>query len=215
MRSIASFAALLLALALPAAASADTITVSFAGTINFVATDLASAFTVGEPVSGTFQYSTAVADIVPASPNLGLYPGATAFSFDFGGYVATGNAPGSQVQVDNDATGTGTFDRFIGTKTCNGTCTGAAVGAFVLQSLTFIVSGPSTIFPDDSLPTSLDLTDFTQRGANLEFTNGLTGPEVGALIESLTLTVTVPEPSALALLACAALGGVLLRRQPR
>ena len=39
MRSIASFAALLLAFGLPAAAaSADTILVSFTGTINFVAT---------------------------------------------------------------------------------------------------------------------------------------------------------------------------------
>src|SRR5262245_52108605 len=122
--------ALLLALALPGVASADTITVSFTGTINFVATDLASAFTVGEPVSGTFRYSSTAADIVPANPNLGLYPGVTAFSFDFGGYVATGNAPGSQVQVDDDAMGAGLFDRFIATKTCNGTCTGADVGAF-------------------------------------------------------------------------------------
>jgi hypothetical protein len=205
-------AALLFALTLPVAAAADTITVSFTGTINFVATDLASAFTLGEPVSGTFQYSTAVADLVPASPNLGFYPGATAFSFDFGGYVATGNAPGSAVQVDNDATGTGLFDRYIGSKTCNGTCTAAPVGAFSLQGMTFLLSGPSTIFTDDSLPTSLALGDFTQRSASLEFTNGTTGPEVAALIESLTLTVTVPEPATLALLALATAAFALWRR---
>jgi hypothetical protein len=93
----------LAALLLSAAASAATITVTFTGTVSFVATDLASGFTVGDPVSGTFQYDSEAADTVPANPMLGFYPGATGFTFDFGGYLATGDAPGSAVQVDNDA----------------------------------------------------------------------------------------------------------------
>ncbi len=195
----------------PAAASADTITVSFSGTVNFVATQLSSAFTLGDPVSGTFHFSTTVPDAQPANPNLGVYVGATGFDFDFGGYTATSSSPGA-VFIDNDAMGGGLFDRFIGTKTCNGTCTAAMVDAFALQGMTFLVSGPSTIFPDDSLPTSLDLADFTQRSASLEFTNGVVGPEVTALVSSLTVTVTVPEPATLALLALAA-GGLALRRR--
>ena len=143
---------------------------AFTGTVSFVATDLASGFTVGDSLSGTFQYDSDTADIVPADPMLGFYPGATGFAFDFGGYLPTGNAPGSAVQVDNDAMGTGLF----------------------------LLSGPATIFSDDSLPTSLELTDFTQRSASLELTNGMTGPQVSALVESLT--ITVPEPGVLALL---------------
>jgi hypothetical protein len=149
--------------------------------------------------------------LLPGDPTLALYPGATNFDFDFGGYVATGVAGGlggTLVQIDNNAG----FDRFIASKTCNGTCTGAMVDTFVLASITFNVEGPPSVFPDDSLPTSLDLTDFTGRSASLAFSDGSVGPQVGALLESLTVTVTVPEPAALALLACAALGSVALRR---
>lgn len=199
-------AALLLALALPTTASADTITVSFTGTVDFVASDLSSGFTVGDPVSGTFQYSSTLTDLLPADPVFGLYLGADAFAFDFGGYVATAAAGGSAVEVQNDNNG-GAFDLFKGSKTCNGTCTAAAVDEFTLQGLTFLLSGSPTIFPNDSLPTSLDLTDFAQRNASLEFTNGVTGPVVAALIESMTVTVTVPEPSVLGLLG---LGGLAL-----
>jgi hypothetical protein len=208
MRWLAAACASLLSWAAPA--SAATITVSFTGTVNFVFDQLDSAFTLGDPVSGTFQYDSDTADTVPADPVLGIYPGATNFEFDFGGYVATGNAPGSGVQVDNDRMATGLFDRFIGSKTCNGTCTGADVGAFTLQNLTFLLSGPATIFSSDALPTSLDLTDFSQRSASLEFSDGATGPQVTALIESLT--VTVPEPGALALLVLGA-GLVAVRRR--
>jgi hypothetical protein len=211
MRPLAALAGTLLALSLPAAASADTITVSFTGTVSFVAADLASGFDVGDPVTGTFQYSTNLTDLLPGNPNLGIYLGATNFSFDFGGYVASAVAPGSAVQIDNDAIGTGTFDRFIGSKTCNGTCTAANVGAFSLSGITFLLSGASTIFPDDSLPASLELTDFSQRSASLAFTNGSIGPQVSALVESLTITVTAPEPSALVLLAALA-GAVAVAR---
>lgn len=206
------FRALCLALAalVPTAAAADTITVSFTGTVNFVATDLASGFTVGDPVSGTFQYSSTLTDLLPADPVFGLYLGADAFAFDFGGYVATAAAGGSAVEVQNDMNG-GAFDLFKGSKTCNATCTAAAVDEFTLQGLTFLLSGSPTIFPNDSLPTSLDLTDWAQRSASLEFTNGMIGPQVSALVESLTITVTVPEPGALALLALGALP--LLRRR--
>jgi hypothetical protein len=64
---------------------------------------------------------------------------------------------------------------------------------------------------DDSLPTSLDLSDFNQRSASLAFTNGTIGPQVSALVESLTVTITVPEPAAPALVALGLLP--LLRRR--
>jgi hypothetical protein len=199
------FRALCLALAavVPTAAAADTITVTFTGTVDFVATQLSSGFTVGDPVSGTFQYSSTATDTLPADPVFGIYPGADNFAFDFGGYVATAAAGGSGVEVQNDMNG-GAFDLYKGSKTCNGTCTAAMVDEFALAGMTFLLSGPATIFPDDSLPTSLDLTDFTQRNASLEFTNGVTGPEVTALVQSLTVTVTVPEPATLVLV----LGGL-------
>jgi hypothetical protein len=133
------------------------------------------------------------------------------FSVDSGGSVATAVAPGTAVQVEHDASGTGPFDRSIASKTCSGARTAAPVGASSLAQMTFPLSGPATIFPDDSLPTSLGLGDFTQRSASLEFTDGTTGPSILALIESLTMTVTVPEPARLALLGLEA-GALVLRR---
>jgi hypothetical protein len=197
-------AALLVALSLPGAASAATITVTFTGTVNFVAPQLSAFFTVGDPVSGSFQIDSDVPDLLPADPVVGLYPSAGSnFAFDFGGYSASATGPGgTQVRVENNAMGGAPFDRFVGSKTCNNDCTAATLDIWSLVNMTFLVSdSTAAVFSDDSIPTSFDLTDFNQRSASLEFIDPerTAGPTVSALLTAVTYTV--PEPGALALLA--------------
>lgn len=199
--------ALLGALALPWAASAATITVTFTGAVNFVAPQLSAFFTVGDPVSGSFQIDSDTPDLLPADPVVGLHSSAGSnFAFDFGGYLASATGPGgTQVRVENDAMGGAPFDRFVTSKTCNNDCTAATLDIWSLVNMTFLVSdSTAAVFSDDSIPTSLDLADFGQRTANLEFIDPerTAGPTVAALLSAVTYTV--PEPGALALLALAA-----------
>src|SRR5688572_28830259 len=134
-------AGLLVAFALPAAASAATISVSFTGTVSFVFPVLEPFFDVGDPVSGSFEIDTETADSLPADPITGLYSGAASnFSFDFGGYLATSAGPsGAGVFVDNDRMGTAPFDRFIASKTCSNNCTAATLDIWSLVNMTFLL----------------------------------------------------------------------------
>jgi hypothetical protein len=218
MRSTALSFALVAALALPLAASAATITVTFSGTVSFVATELDAFFDEGDPVSGSFTIDTAIGDLLPGNPVVGLYPGAASnLAFDFGGYVASADGPaGTQVQVENDAMGGAPFDRFIASKTCNNTCTAATLDIWSLVGMTFLVSdSTAAVFSDDSIPLSLDLADFNQRAASLEFVDPerTSGPTVSALLTAVTYTV--PEPGTLALLALGAGLLAALRRRRR
>ena len=190
-------AALLLALAAPAA-QASTITISFSGTIDEIGPDVASGFTSGDPFSGTIQFDDATPD-TNASAILGDYGGAiSSMSFDFGGYLATATV--GQVSVRND-----TNDSFNAV-TFNGN--GAQVAGLSLVSLSLsLVDSAGTTFSSDAIPASLSLSDFFFAKGAIEFEGG-TSRRVRGSISSLTYTV--PEPGALALLAVAGL--LALRR---
>lgn len=203
MRLLAVPAALLLTLAAPAA-RAVTITVSFAGTIDEVGSEIASAFTAGDAFTGTLQIDASTADS-SADPGIGAYPGAVDdLAFTFGTYLATTTF--GQVNVTN-----GSFDAFVGT-TFN--ASGDPVAGLQLVEATLnLVDLDGSVFSSDAIPTSLSLSDFGFARAFLWFEGGLTSRRVAGNVTSLTFTV--PEPGALTLLAVAALGAVLTPRRCR
>jgi hypothetical protein len=198
-----------LALALAAPAGADTITVSFTGTIIGIPPELASGFTAFDPVSGSFQFDSATADTV-ANPAVGFYPGPTNFSFTFGSYTATspGGEPSHFIRVDDNLALSITIDLY-GVETRN--VTGGAFGFFQPTRLTFIMSdSTATAFASDALPTSLDLADFDTASANIVFQNN--GDLIQVVARVTTLRV-VPEPEALALVTFAGIALAALRRR--
>lgn len=195
--------ALLVGLASPAAAFP--ILVSFTGAISQVDANLASAFSDGAPVSGSFEYESTTPDVQPGNPVFANYSEAPSNgSFQFGTYTATGTTGSIQI----DLAPVHVFGVVLGS------AVGAPVGAFSLTGLQLrLDDSTGTVFPDDSLPTTLDLGDFDMAAASLVFSDGTTPAFVTADLTTLTFT-PVPEPAAAALLLAASLAGVLALAHP-
>jgi hypothetical protein len=187
MRPFAMPAALLLALSTPAAAA--TITVSFTATIDEVGSEVASAFTLGDTINGSIQIDGATPDSA-ADASIGFYSGAIDdLSFSFGSYLASASV--GQVNVANAA-----IDTFVAT-TSN--ATGASVGGLALVNATLnLVDSDGSALSTDAIPLSLLLSDFGTARASIFFEGGTPSRRVGGNLSSLTLSV--PEPGALALL---------------
>jgi len=203
MRSLACLAALL-AIAPPAVAPAATITVRFTGSVNFTHLALSSPFSVGDPVGGSFQMTTTAIDGLPADPSIGRYVADSTLTF--GGYSTASES--IDVTVLN-----GAFDALrLLARSCISPCQMAAGLPFHnFRLLLFDATG--TALADDSVPTSLDVADFDASPASLAtltFLDGTIPRDVTAMIS--TVSVTVPEPGALVLVALAAAGGAARRR---
>jgi hypothetical protein len=199
MRPFALPAALLLVLSMPAAAA--TITVSFTATIDEVGSEVASAFTLGEAINGSIQIDGATPDS-SADASLGFHPGAIDdLSFSFGSYLASASV--GQVNVTNAG-----FDTFVAT-TSN--ATGASVGGLALVNATLnLVDSDGSALSSDAIPLSLLLSDFGTARASIFFEGGDPSRRVAGNLSSLTLSV--PEPATLALLALATAAFAFWRR---
>jgi hypothetical protein len=195
MRAPIPAAALLLALATPAGAA--TITVTFTGTVDFVTPSISSGpFQAGDPISGSFQIDSTTPD-GEADPDEGSYEGAISnLTFSIGDYDGTGSGE-NELHMRN---GEGfNVDNFF----VSSDFTGPDVAGFPPFHFLFNLGDTdNTIFTSDDIPTSLDLADFEIANVILGFLDGNNVPSVETSLTSLTYTV--PEPGALALLALGA-----------
>ena len=190
MRLVSLLAVLLLA----PAANASTITVSLTGTVTSVDAAIASAFTVGDAVSGSFQFDGQAVDTEPDSAIGEYYPALTSLSISFGSYSASLGPDGGEI-----------FTNLHGFSMLS-SAIGADVAGFSLARfpIEMVLSNTSDVFPDDAIPSQVDLAAFATRSITLQFIDGNVGYLVQASVDSLAYTV--PEPGALGLLG---LGGLL------
>ena len=201
---------LALTLLFPTLGSAATITLTFTGTVTSIDPSLASVYAVGDAMSGSLSYDSTASDNDPDTA-FGSYDGATNLSFDVEGDVAS--APLGFVEISNDLDTPG-FDSFRAAVVCEaGTVCNAPAPAGASPNSWELVLFDSTasVFSDDSLPTSLSLGGFDDAFVALIFSGDEVGGIVGITLE--TLTVTVPEPGVLGLLALA--GAAALARRAR
>jgi hypothetical protein len=172
------------------AAQGTPFVVTFSGTITSVDPNLASQFTVGQPVSGSFAFDSAAIDQIPANTQIGQYIATNATlqigSESYGDANAAiiiddGTAPGDQYELVADS------------------LTGNPVGAFAPQFWELHLQDSSaSVYSDDSLPTSLDLTDFDNTFVLLRFGDGAsTFADLTASVDSIAV---VPEPASALLL---------------
>lgn len=183
---------------LPGLAGAATISVSWTGTVDYVAPELASAFAIGDPASGSFQIDTTIAD-TDSDPMVGFYPGAaSAIVFRFGGYDAS---------ADSGAVGTSdALGDYIGVGVQS---LGGEVQGIPVETLSFLIQSGPGWFSTDAIPASLDPTAF-HGDAQAYMGPGSSQRLLGATVSSFSYAV--PEPGTGTLLA---LGLPLLGRAPR
>ena len=187
--------------ALPGVARADIINVSWTGTISFVDPVLASAFTVGNSASGSFQIDTSVSD-ENADPSIGVYTNAvSALVFAFGSYA--GNGASNATQIFNDGSSS---DEFL----IASNFTGANIGDNSPSGFRFDLVDPTkTALSNDLIPLSLDPAAFAGRTAQLAFFDGVALHGVSA---NITFAY-VPEPGSATLLGLGTLALAALRRR--
>lgn len=134
------------------------------GQITAVGSAVATAFSVGEPVTITYAFETTTSDSAP-NPDLGSYAAVTGLSFDFGGYTG-GLGPGTSLLVvrNGDAVGGDSHQIFID-------ALGPDVNGRTLVDLNIGLEDSSdTVFTSDLLPLALQISDFDFQSAILYFT---------------------------------------------
>ena len=161
-------------LGLPSIASAAVIT------FDYTATGVGPS-----TVTGTFGYDTSVPDTDP-NPNGGRYVAAGFLT----GSVSGGAQDGLVFDVQN-----------LTLSLVAGPVGGHILGVLTSPTLLSLIDFSGTVFPNDSLPTDLDLADFNFRTELVVFSPGF-GQEPYTF-QSITRQVAVPDPASLPLLAVA------------
>lgn len=191
--------ALALAAPISARAGAGYYGVTFGGVINSVPPRIDDGtFEVDADVTGFLRIDASFVDS-DASPDRGFYDGAVSDRFvRVGNYVAT--APSGLLLV-RDAVAAPNADEFY----VDGDVTGPPVAGLAPGNLILFILDPTLeAFESDSIPTSLDFSDFSLGSVQLFFPEGSESNAVGITLTSLSY-VPVPEPGAGALVLAGAL----------
>ena len=207
-------AAILLAW-LPASASAAPITFNFNGTATFVNSLVSSQYAIGNSLTGSLTYDSALVD-ADASATHGLYAPLSSLTFTLNGNVHTFV---SGTGFDNIDVQNGSPDQLV----FRADVTGPTVNGFKPFFLTLSLADPTGLaLNSDALPTSFNTIQFSQASFIVSFTNrtnphDLTsgGTNFTGVSGTLTSGVAVPEPSTLTMLGSGLVGMALWLRRKR
>lgn len=196
------------------AAVAAPITTNFNGTVTVVPTPLAGTFSLGDLVSGTVTYdpTLAPADSNP-SPETGLYagPGITDFTATIGSYQV--NFGGSiYISVNDDITTQPFSDRIDFRANALGTPIGGLSPTHIQHGYQ---SNDPTRLSGDGIPTQAELANFLPlEGSGGPNHLGFFGAGGSSVLRwRVTAATTVPEPTALLLVAVPMAASTTRRRR--
>lgn len=185
------------------------ITVHFTGTVSSVSAGVASGFSVGDALAGSYTFESGTAARGGSTSDFAAFDALTGLSFTVNGYAASSNgAP--ELQVDDPPGGP---DRYGLVARASDGLTGADVNGLSLFNFGFrLDDSTGTAFADALLlPSSLSLADFDSTSFFLFF-DGF-NQLVSGSITGISF-VGVPEPALLALFGASVLAaGIAARRR--
>ncbi len=157
---------------------AATKSLQFTGNVTTVPASLASQFTVGQPISGTYTFDTLASDEDPSVQTGRYFLSVTPFKVSIGNYSTSGPLPGDIEVTD------GLQDAYIAVSLATGNSINGATP--VLQAIQ--LNDPTgTALSSTTLPEALDVTRFAARDFTLDFDNG-------ARLIGQVNAIFVPEP---------------------
>jgi hypothetical protein len=189
----------------PKQARADLFTFEFTGTVDGVDPALAGSFVVGDSLSGSYTFDSAVVARAGSNSTFAVFDALTNVDFTLGMFGGSSSAA-SEIQVDNDPPAPD-VDRYGLVSRASDGLTGTAPAGFVLDLFGFRFDDTTnTVFSDALvLPTSLSLGDFTSNRFFVFYRDVTGAPQiVTGTFDTLGLRA-VPEPSSLALMGLGSL----------
>lgn len=208
-------AALLILASVAAPVVATPITFNFSGSVTSVGNNIASAFAIGDSVSGlyTFESDTIGQPFAPGEindPSITYYPSALyAFQAAIGSYeISLGSGEQRIFVMDNEA---GIRDRYIVEMF---TPTGASVNGLAPYGLFLqFQDNSASAFGSGALPLlPIDLSSFSSSDGVLDFLSG--GTDLQNRVQFRLNSVTaVPEPETLSLLFASLVATALFARR--
>ncbi len=150
---------------LPTMARATLITYNFSGTVDTVDPALASTFSTGQTLTGSYTFDSTIAATGTSTSASAVFDALTSVSFTVGSYSASSTAT-QEIQVENGAT-----DTYAVVSRKSDGLNGADVAGLPLSLFTIRLDDSSgTVFSDALiLPTSLVLSNFSSKAFFLDF----------------------------------------------
>jgi hypothetical protein len=189
------------------AAHAAFITFHFSGQVNSVDPALSPTFSVGQTLAVSYTFDPTTPPRAGSDHTFAVFDALKSLNFTAGSYSAASLAA-QEIQVDANPPSPND-DRYAVVSRASDGLTGPPVNGLPLDFFAFRLDAPSgSVFTDaEVLPTSLNLSDFTNQKTFFIFFGPPTSPSVvSGTITSFQVT-GVPEPSGLALLG---IGGLTL-----
>jgi hypothetical protein len=194
------------ALYFPPAAMALDVTFGFTGVVTEVDAALATEFSVGEPVVGSYTFESTTADSNPGDPTLGIYDNAISlFTATFGGDYTVTQGFDSGISIADGLPDNDVYQVFLEDPVAP-TVAGLNLGALFIG----LADTDSVVFASDALPlTPPNLFAFDVESSGMLY---LDSPNRAMQFQLTSLTL-VPEPTSLTLTAFALLSMGYRRRK--